>query len=100
MEILVRPLRLGVADSYQTAVDFLTFFPNLRTVSLDIHMAQEATSLRATFGLSPPDAMTVATGILTQVGHLVTNDERWKQKLAPIVDRIKVCYLNDFLPFS
>jgi hypothetical protein len=60
-------------------------------------MAQEAASLRATYSFSPPDAMTIATGMLVQVGHLVTNDDRWKGKLQPIAQRIKVRYLHDYI---
>ena len=98
MEILVRPLRIGAPGPYQTALDFLTHFPNLRTVPFDMHMTQEAATLRATYNFSPPDSMTIATGILTQVGHLVTNDDRW-MKLQPIAQRIGVCHLASHLPF-
>lgn len=99
MEILVRPLRLGAPEPYQTALDFLAHFPNLHSIPLDIHMAQEAASLRATYNFSPPDSMTISTGILSQVGHLITNDDKWQQR-EPIVRRIRVCYLSDHLPFA
>lgn len=99
MEILVRPLRLGVAEPYHTVMDFLTHFPNLRLVPVDVHVAQEAAGLRASYNLTPPDALTIATGISAQVSLLITNDQRWKQKLRPIAARIGVCYLDDHLPF-
>jgi hypothetical protein len=28
---------------------------------------------------------------------LVTGDERWKKRLAPIASRVRVCYLGDFV---
>lgn len=44
MELLVRPLRLGPGEHYRHAVDFLTRFPNLRCLEIDIAVAQEAAS--------------------------------------------------------
>ncbi len=99
MEVLVRPLRAGAPEPYRHVVDFLTRFPNLRPLEVDLVVAQEAASLRASYNLAAPDALIVASGLVGQVGHLVTNDEQWKRKLRPIANRIKVCYLSDYLPF-
>lgn len=99
MEILVRPLRLGAAGDCQTITDFLTHFPHLQTGPLDLSTAQEAASLRARYGFSPPDALTIAAGLLTQSANLVTNDEEWIRRLRPIAPRTKVCYLKSYLPF-
>ena len=98
-EVLVRPLRRGVGQPYQHVVDFLTRFPNLVSAPVDLAVAQEAASLRATYGFAAPDALVIATGIVSQVGHLVTNDAQWKRRLKPIARRIRVCYLADHLPF-
>jgi uncharacterized protein len=95
-EVLVRPLRAEPPDDYAHVLDFLTGFPNLRCVSVDLHVAQEAASLRATYGLSTPDALIVATGIVAQVGCIITNDERWVRKLQPLARRISVVYLNRY----
>ena len=100
MEILVRPLRRGTSEPYQHIMDFLSNFPNLRLLNIDLYVSQEAASLRATYNFGPPDALIIASGILAQVGHLVTNDDEWHRKLGPISDRIKVCHLEDHLPFS
>ena len=100
MEVLVRPLRQGPGAPYQHVMDFLSSFPNLRPATIDLHIAQEAASLRATYNLRPPDALIVGTGIVTQVGHLVTNDATWQAKLRPISKRIAVCYLGEHLPVS
>lgn len=99
MEVLVQPLRRGVGDPYRHLVDFLTRFPNLTAAQIDLAVAQEAASLRAAYGFATPDALVIATGIVGQVGHLVTNDRQWKRKLQPISRRIRVCYLADHLPF-
>jgi predicted nucleic acid-binding protein len=99
MEVLVRPLRLGPGEPYRHVMDFLTRFPNLHPLPVDLPVAQEAASLRATYRFSPPDALTVATGIVGQVGHLVTNDGAWSSKLQPVAARVVVCTLAEHLPF-
>jgi predicted nucleic acid-binding protein len=99
MEILVRPLRTA-PGGYHTVLAFLRGHPNLEAVPLDMQMAQEAASLRATHSLSAPDALVIGTGIASQVGHLVTNDHAWSKKLSPVRDRIRVLSLDRFLPFA
>ncbi len=98
MEILVRPLRQS-PPGHHTVLAFLRSHPNLEAVSIDLQVAQEAATLRATHKLAPPDALIVGTGIATQVGHLVTNDGNWKKKLSAISARIKVVQTADHLPF-
>lgn len=100
MELLVRPLETGPGADYYHIVDFLQRFPNLRAQPIDLAIAQEAASLRAEHKFKPPDALNIGTGIITQVGVLVTNDDNWKKKLISIRSRIAVCYLEDHLPFS
>lgn len=99
MEVLVKPLRLGLGPRYRHLVDFLTAQPHLTPFPVDLAVAQEAASLRATYGFATPDALVIASGIVAQVRFLVTNDGRWKTRLAPIAGRIEVCYLADHLPF-
>jgi predicted nucleic acid-binding protein len=96
-EVLVRPLRIGVTEPYQNVLDFLTRFPNLRPIPIDLATAQEAASLRAMFRLSMADSLIVAIGIVAQVHHLVTNDADWVRKLQPISGRIRVCHLGHHL---
>jgi predicted nucleic acid-binding protein len=99
MEILVRPLRVA-PSGHHTVLAFLRHHPNLTAVPLDLQMAQEAASLRATHRLSPPDALVIGTGVATQVAHLVTNDHAWARKLGPIRDRVGVVTIDQFLPFA
>jgi predicted nucleic acid-binding protein len=96
-EVLVRPQRSGSFEPYHHLLDFLTRFPNLRPLPVDLPVAQEAPSLRATYRLSMADALIVATGIVAQVHHLVTNDVDWQRKLQPISGRIRVCLLSQHL---
>ena len=96
-EVLVRPLRAGPPPEYQHFLDFVERFPNLRTLPVDLAMAHEAASIRATYNLSMPDSFIVATAIVAQVGHIVTNDERWVRKLQPLTRRVSVVYLNRYV---
>jgi predicted nucleic acid-binding protein len=95
MELLVQPRRRSEWH-YLHMVDFLTHHPNMRCQPIDLPVAQEAAGIRAMFGLATADSLVVATGIVAQVGYLVTNDERWKKRLKPIGNRIEVVFLNDF----
>lgn len=99
MEVLVEPLTVGPGEQYLHVMDFLQRFPNLNAQVVDLAVAQEAASLRAQHKFKPPDALVIGTGVVAQVGHLVTNDKEWKTKLASIAKRVKVCYLEDHLPF-
>ncbi|MEP6693720.1 MAG: hypothetical protein ABJB39_03660 [Chloroflexota bacterium] len=82
------------------AASYLQRFPNLRAQPVDLTVAHEAASLRAQHKFSPADALIIATGLVAQVGVLVANEEEWKKKLGSISSRIRVCYLEDHLPFS
>jgi predicted nucleic acid-binding protein len=76
---------------------FLTKWPNLKLLPVEIHMAQEAASLRAAYGFKAPDALVIATGLVGQVAHLVTNDAEWRKKLLPVKERVRVTMLRDYL---
>jgi len=92
MEILVRPLKVSPASAVHVHA-FLSHWPNLTLLPIDLHVAQEAAALRATHGFKTPDALIIATGIVGQVGHLVTNDAAWQEKLSPIARRVQVTEL-------
>ena len=96
LELLVRPIRFAPARVTHVH-GFLTYTPNLTLLEIDIHVAQEAASLRATHNFKVPDALVIATGIVSQVHHLVTNDADWRTKLAPIKERVQVTMLKDYI---
>jgi predicted nucleic acid-binding protein len=95
MEILVRPLQRGASHG-QHVYAFLTSWPHMQVVPVDLPIAHQAATLRAAYALKPADALIVASGLLHGVGVLVTNDERWKKAK---IGNIRVCYLSDHLPF-
>jgi predicted nucleic acid-binding protein len=92
MELLVKPVVHG-ADANVLA--FLTNTPNLEVVDIDLSIAHEAAKLRAHRGFRPPDALIVATGIMTRADFLVTNDVAWKKKFIDVASPI-VVLLADF----
>lgn len=96
MELLVRPLRVAPRDAAHV-YDFVTSTPNLTLLPIDFHVAQEAASLRAAYNFKTPDALIIATGIVGEVAHLVTNDEQWQKKLLSIERRVEVAELKNFV---
>jgi predicted nucleic acid-binding protein len=96
MEVLVRPLKVSPPAAAHVQ-DFLTHTANMKLLPIDIYVAQEAASLRATHNFKTPDAFVIATGMVSQVHHLVTNDKEWRTKLSPLKNRIKVTMLRDYL---
>jgi len=96
MELLVRPLRVAPKSAVHVR-DFLTRWPNLSLLSVDLHVAQEAASLRAAHNFLVADALVIATGLVGQVAHLLTNDVEWRKELAPIKARVQVTELRDYI---
>lgn len=96
MELLVRPLRVAPPRAAYVHA-FLANTPNLDMPPVELHVAQEAASLRAAHRFQTADALVVATGLVAQVHHLVTNDVQWRAKLAPIRTRVAVTLPRDYI---
>ncbi len=96
MEMLVGPLRYAPKAARHVHA-FMTDTPNLTLLPTDLHVAQDAALLTATHNFKAADALIVATGLVAQVGHLVTNDAEWRRKLAPMKRRVQVTELRDYL---
>ena len=96
MELLARPLRLSARGIVHVR-QFLTTTPNLALLPIDLHVAQDGAALRATHHFKTADALVIATGIVAQVAHLITNDTEWRRKLAPMKRRIQVTELRDYV---
>lgn len=99
MEVLVHAFRHGSVPAELQTLDFLTAFPHLQAVPVDLAVAREAAVLRGRYRFAAPDALIIATGMVHEARHLVTNDAAWSTKLAPIGSRIEVCHLASHLPF-
>jgi predicted nucleic acid-binding protein len=73
-EVLPVPLRTGntaLAKAYQS---LLTESREFQCVALDVSIAQRAAYLRAEYTLKTPDALHLATAIVTRCDAFLTND--------------------------
>jgi predicted nucleic acid-binding protein len=95
IEILVRPIRSG-QDRFTFMHTFLSEFPNLTGLPLDMVVAVQAANLRAVAGLALPDAVVVASGLLAGCEAIVTNDERWKRRGETLFRDFRWIYLEEY----
>lgn len=95
-ELLVRPFRTG--DAAIGAVEgFLRFFGSIRLVDVTYAIAREAARIRATIGLSIPDAIVIATAIAKGAGVLATNDRQWPTSVDTTTGALSVVRLGTFV---
>lgn len=93
-EVLTAPAQAGKRRAMQDYEIYLTHFPNLRLVALDVTLARETALVRAATGLRTPDAVTVAAARLYGADGIVTNDRRWAGRVtAPTL-----IILDEYLP--
>ena len=81
-EILTLPAQAGDVEAMQDYELFLTNFPNLRLVSLDVPLARETAVVRAATGLRTPDAVQIAAARLYGADAIITNDHRWAARVS------------------
>ncbi len=91
-EILTAPAKAGDRRALQDYDLYLTRFPNLRIVPLDVALARETALVRGATGLRTPDAVQVAAARLAGADAILTNDRRWVGK----VDRPAVLVLEEW----
>ena len=85
-EILTAPAKTGDRRALQDYELYLTRFPNLRIMPLDVALARETALVRGETGLRTPDAIQVAAARLAGADAIVTNDRRWVGRVvAPAV---------------
>lgn len=92
-EALVRAFRAGGSGAVGTIDAFLGHFPNLRVVPVDYEVAREAARVRAVTGLRTPDALIVATGLVSGAAIVVGNDERWRPAIEKLGNPLAVLLL-------
>lgn len=93
LEVLVHPLRDGnkkLADKYKA---ILLSSSGLLTCEISHEISGRAALLRAKHGIRTPDAIQLATAILSKSDYFLTNDPALKK-----VKEIKVVVLDDYLP--
>jgi len=92
-ELLTVPARAEDQPALRDYELYLTHFPNLEIVPLDVALARETALVRAATGLRMPDAVQVAAARLGGCDGIVTHDRRWARRVAepPLV------ILDDYL---
>ena len=93
LEIIVRPLAMGLPEVARKYEALLANFPNLEIVDLDRDIIRLAAGLRAGYRLRPPDALQAAASLVHGAGALITNDHRLKR----LNDKLEVILLDEFL---
>lgn len=76
-ELLTVPAQSSDRRAMREYEFYLTHFPNLHILPLDISLAREAARVRATTRLRMPDAIQVAAACLSGADAIITNDHRW-----------------------
>jgi predicted nucleic acid-binding protein len=92
-ELLVRPIRGASADLLVMHA-FLRNLPNLHIINVDFEVAHQAASIRALTRLALPDALIVATAIMSGCEVIITNDEHWSRRLGPLFSQLRWIYLG------
>ena len=90
LELLVQPLRVKRFDLVEKYKSILTTFSNLKIMDLDPETSLIATNLRADYNLKTPDAIRIASSIISGSDLFLTND-----KQLSIVEEIEVLVLAD-----
>ncbi len=93
-EALLRPVREG-RHAVRQVLDLLDSFDELQVRSADFLVAAEAARIRAETGLALPDAIIIATAVLTSCQVLVTNDRRMADAARRAVPELKVVLLSE-----
>jgi predicted nucleic acid-binding protein len=92
IEILTGPLKLKekiLAKEYNL---LLSSFPNLKIIDLNQEIAEKTAELRAEFNLRTPDAIQVATALVSNSESLITDDRTFKK-----VKGIDIFILKDLI---
>lgn len=92
-EMLIRPIRAGSRD-LKTVHEFVRGFPGLHLIDVDLQIALQAANIRALTRLALPDALLIATALLSGSEAIITNDERWSRRLAPLYPQFRWIYLG------
>jgi predicted nucleic acid-binding protein len=92
-EILVRPMR-SAGEDLRVMHRFLRDLPHLHIIDVDFEIAHQTASIRALTRLALPDALIVATALMAACEVIITNDEQWSRRLAPLFPRFRWIYLG------
>ncbi|WP_134702518.1 PIN domain-containing protein [Ammoniphilus sp. YIM 78166] len=75
-EILVKPIKEGNNMLERRYKLLINNFPNLEVVHVDIAVSEQAALLRGKYGLKTPDAIQVASAMVSNSDVFISNDVR------------------------
>jgi predicted nucleic acid-binding protein len=79
IEVTTLPVRMGNQSLVREYRDYLTKSNHIRMLPIDLIIAQQAGLIRGQYSIKTPDAIQLATAIVSGANHIVTNDFQWKQ---------------------
>ncbi len=79
LEVLVKPLKVGDITTATIFRTVLRHFPDVYMLPISQNILEESARLRATIGLKTPDALHVATAILSDCVLFLTNDYAFRR---------------------
>ncbi|HWE63405.1 MAG TPA: PIN domain-containing protein [Chloroflexota bacterium] len=97
MELLIRPIRTGLQE-FTFMHTFLSAYPNLTALPMDLTVALQAANVRATTNIRTPDAVIIASALLAGCEAIVCNDQQWIGRLRGLFPQFSWIYLGQFAP--
>ena len=91
-EVFTGAKRAGDAELVLRYRHIFDAFPNLIVLDADMKVMEKMSDLRAKYGLRTPDAIHIATALLSGAQAFVTNDANLKQ-----VAELEVLVLGDYI---
>jgi predicted nucleic acid-binding protein len=79
------PRKTGREDLAYLYKTLITNFPNLTIIPLDTEIADRAAAIRGTYNLKTPDAIQVATGLVSKASLFVTFDKEL-ESVTPLIN--------------
>ena len=95
LEVLVQPYRESGEERIDCFYALLSTYPHLAWIDTNLEIADHAAQLRAKFNLRTPDAIQVATAIVSASTGFVSNDPVFRR-----VPDLDVMILDDLLSLS
>lgn len=92
LEFLTGALRFNRQDLVFDYKQFLQSFPTLTVENVSAEIAEQAAILRAKYNIKTPDAIHLATAIVSQAEIFITNDKNLMS-----VNEIKIICLKDYI---
>jgi len=78
-EVMTLPRKMGREDLAYLYKTLIIHFPNLTVISIDTLIADRAAAIRGAYNLKTPDALQIATGLVSKASLFVTFDKELKR---------------------